>query len=156
MRPISTWPASIGGALTDNHGDDTIWAVCDTMQEHTHGVGKVYPSGAAGVQLTAGVGWAQGGLEEIVPVSTITSIFDIHHVIIEAADTNAVYEIVLYYGAGDTECCRIRFSKQNNNELQGSIPAMTPLIPANSRIRASCASSTNGAKPTISLFYHTY
>jgi hypothetical protein len=139
---------------------DSLYALVATLEDHIHGVTKVYPTEAAGVTLTsdAGGAWnAQGALAQVMPASTAGGVFDVHFITVEDMDTNGVYEIVLYSGAGDTEIARFRVGRTNNFTTQAQIPILTPLIADADRIRASCAHSVGGsATCTISISYHVY
>lgn len=145
------------GNKTDTHAGDSLYAGVETLLDHVHKPSKVYPTLATGVTLnTNAAAWTLGTVTEIIPASTITSDFDIHRVSIESLDDIATYEIVLYYGAGDTECGRVRFSKTSNQDTAGNQPIQTPIIPANSRVRGAVASSTGSSVAVVSLYYHTY
>lgn len=146
------------GNKTDTHSGDSIYAIAHTIEEHVHKESKVYPTLAAGVTITSSAtAWVLGSFATIVAASTITSDFDIHHISIESISANGVYELVLYYGAGDTECGRVRFTKNANQDGTMNVPMMTPIIPANSQIRAKLASNNAVADTSdISIFYHTY
>jgi hypothetical protein len=86
-----------------------------------------------------------------------TDDFDIHHVLVEAISANSVYEIVLYQGAGDVEIGRVRVVRSTVQSGTLNIPIQTPIVDANSRIRAAVASANNnGETVTISLKYHLY
>lgn len=152
--------ADVVGNKADTHDGNSLYALAETNEEHNHSAGKVYPTLADGVVLTAVTDastWTLGSLVEVVPASTITSDFDIHHVLVEAMSANSVYEIVLYAGAGDTEVGRVRCVKNAVQSGTLNLPMQTPLIVANSRIRAAVASEgNNGETVTISLKYHTY
>ena len=129
-------------------GKETAADKIDSIDEHIHGGQQVYPSMAPGVVLTThATTWTLGAITEIIPASTITSDFDIHEVLFETVDTkDKTYELVLYYGAGDVEVGRVRFSSETN---KGGIPngtMKTPIITANSRIRARLAIETGGGK----------
>jgi hypothetical protein len=148
------------GNKTDTHVGNSLYSHAETIDDHVHSASKVYPTLADGVTVTAttaGTTWTLGALVEIVPASTITVDFDIHHVSIEALSANSVYELVLYAGAGDTEIGRVRFTKNAVMDGTMNIPMQTPIIAANSRIRAAIATTNdNGETADISLFYHTY
>ena len=128
-------------------------------EEHVHSVQYVYPALGDGVTVTSHEDdWVLGTITEIVPADTIAESFDIHEVCIEDVNTtDKTYELILYYGASDTLAGSIRFSSATN---KGGIPNgafMTPVIPANSRVRAQLAiedGSQNTAK--ISIRYHHY
>ncbi len=140
-------------------GKETAADRVKILLEHNHGSQYVYPTLADGVQLTTAAGdWAQGTTTEIIPASTITSDFDIHEVLIEVVNTkDKTYQLTLYYGAGDTFAGSVRFSSDTN---KGGVPngsMMTPMIPANSRVRASLAIQDGDSKTaTISVRYHLY
>ena len=126
---------------------------------HAHSAGQVYPTLAAGVTLTTHANtWVLGTIAEIVPASTITNDFDIHEVTIEDVNTKEkVYELVLYYGASDVECLRVRFSSTTNKGGLHTGSCQTPIIPANSRIRGQLAIEDGGSKTAkVSIRYHTY
>ncbi len=147
------------GDNSDNHDVASLFGRLRELNEHVHSLQKVYPTLADGVTLTTAAGdWALGTMTEIIPINTITVQFDIHEVLIEDVNTqDKTYELVLYYGAGDTECARVRFAATSN---KGGVPAqfaMTPLLPANSRMRAQIAIEDGGGKTAkISLRYHEY
>lgn len=152
--------ADVVGNKTDGHTGDSLVALAHTNEEHNHAAGKVYPTLADGVTLTAATGattWTLGALVEVVPASTIGDDFDIHHVLVEAISANSVYEIVLYQGASDVEVGRVRVVRSTVQSGTLNIPMQTPIIPANARIRAAVASEgDNGETVTISLKYHEY
>lgn len=147
------------GNNTDDHNGLTLFGRHNQQIEHIHSVQKVYPTLAAGVTLTTHANtWVLGTIVEIVPINTITAEFDIHEVLVEDVDTqDKTYELVLFYGAGDTECGRTRFAATS---LKGGVPAVamqTILIPANSRIRGQLAiDGGSGKTAKVSLRYHTY
>ncbi len=155
------------GNNSDDHNGLTLFGRHQLMIDHVHSAQKVYPTQAEevggnegdGITLTTGAGnWELGTIVEIVPASKITSQFDIHEVLVEDVNTqDKTYELVLYYGAEDIECCRWRFASTSN---KGGIPAqfgMTILIPANSRIRGQLAIEDGGSKTAkVSLRYHEY
>jgi hypothetical protein len=127
-------------------------------EEHVHTASYCYPTLANGVTVTGAAGaWTLGAFVEIVPASTITSEFDIHYVSVEALSANDVYELHLFYGAGDTFAGSIRFVKNAAVDAVVNAPFMTELIPANSRIRAKLATKGGGSDTAdISIVYHTY
>jgi len=145
------------GNKNDGHNGDSIYAGVEILQDHVHHASLVYPTLANGVTVTEGAAWTLGAFAQIVPASTIGDAFDIHHISIENISANGVYELVLYYGAGNTECGRVRFVQNAVQDTVMNIPMQTPIIPADSRIQAKVASAAGGVKTVdISLFYHTY
>jgi hypothetical protein len=146
------------GNKTDTHSGDSLYSLSETLNDHVHKPSKVYPTLAAGVTITCGTpAWTLGNFVEIVPASTITTDFDIHHLSIENLSANAVYEIVLYYGGSDIEAGRVRVTKNTNFDSVFNVPMQTPIIPANSRIRAKIASDSGNADTSdLSIKYHEY
>lgn len=128
------------------------------LSEHFHSPQKVYPTGGAGVTVTAdAAAWTLGSFAEIVPASTITDDFDLHWLNIETVSGAAVFELVLY--AATTEISRIRFSAVGiaNNILLPEKKVMTELLPANTQIQAKIMSSTTSADSvSVSVEYHEY
>jgi 4-alpha-glucanotransferase len=135
--------ADVVGNKTDTHDGDSLYSFGHTNDEHIHKPAKVYPTLADGVVLTAANDastWTLGSLVEVVAISA-----------------NSVYEIVLYQGAGDVEIARVRVVRSTVQSGTLNLPVQTPIIDANSRIRAAVASAgNNGETVTISLKYHLY
>lgn len=159
---MNNWIAAVLNAL--NRAEpatltaDSPYSRLHYMGEHLHSVAAVYPTLAAGVTLTAtATAWTLGSLVQVVPAGVITSEFDIHALSIEGLSANAVYEIVLYQGAGDVEIGRCRVTKTAVMDGTQNVPMFTPIVPANARIRAAVASNTGAADTaTIALMYHAY
>ena len=106
----------------------------------------VYPTLAAGVSVaSANTDWVLGTVTEVVPANTVTNKFHIQGINIESCDRDAVFELVLYQGAGDAEVARVRFAILGG--FSGAIVNVTTTveIPANARIRAALASSNGTA-----------
>ncbi len=148
------------GNKSDTHSGTSLKAMAHTVDEHFHKESNAYPTLADGVTVTAetaGTTWTLGAFVQIVPASTITSDFDIHYVSIEDLSANTVYELHLFQGAGDDFIGCVRFTKNANQDGTMNVPFQTPIIPANSRIRAKVATTDdNGETIDISIFYHTY
>lgn len=148
------------GNKTDNISGDSLYALAHINEEHNHSPSKVYPTLASTPDITTGTpAWTLGTFQEIVPVNTITSPFDIHHIAVEHVDTVTTYELVLYRGAvsSEVEIGRVRYSKTTNIATVSSQPFQTAILPANTRISARVASQSGNNDDTgISIFYHTY
>ena len=142
------------GNKTDTQAGNSLYALVDTLNDHIHTEAKVYPTLANGVEVLGGAAWTLGDFVEIVPADTIAAPFDIHYINIEALSVAEVYEIVLY--AVSTEIGRIRVAKDAIQAGLNSKPITTPIIPANTQIRAKSASESGADTATISLSYHTY
>ena len=147
------------GNKSDTHNGTSIKAMSHTIDEHFHNEQLVYPTLADGITLTSHANdWTLGTITQIVPATTIGDDFDIHEVVIEDVNTaDKAYELVLYSGAGDTEVGRVRFAA---GATRGGVPNVimqTPIIAADSRIRAALAIQDGGSKTAaISIRYHTY
>ena len=146
----------MGAYISDKN---TIADRVHIIAEHVHTPAKCYPTGAAGVTVTedAATPWTLGAFAEVVPVSTITKVFDIHYLVMEAISAAGTYEIVLY--AATTEIGRIRVTSLNvpaSNTL-ANIPFQCELQPANTQIQAKVMSDNGSSENvTISVFYHEY
>jgi hypothetical protein len=155
---VSKNQGGVIGKKTDTHSGDSLYSLAKKTDEHDHNPQKVYPTGAAGVTVTAGTpAWTLGSFAEIVPASTITSDFDVHWITIEAVSAAGVYELVLY--AATTEIGRLRFTVTGTPANRISLPQkmQTAIIAANTQIQAKLMTSTGVADTTtISIEYHTY
>lgn len=148
------------GNKTDGHDGDSIYAITHTVEEHFHKPSRVYPSLADGISVSAvsGAGtWTLGTIVEIIPASTFSDDFDIHHVSVEDISGNGVFELVLYAGASDTEIGRVRFIRSSNFVSTTNIPMQTPIIAASDRVRARLASDDDGGQVVVvSMKLHEY
>lgn len=146
------------GNKTDTHAGNSLYAMTETLLEHVHSASKVYPTLATAVTVTAGASWVLGNFVEIVPASTITSDFDIHHVYVDSISANDTYELVLYKGAisSEIEIGRVRFAKNSNFDAIVNQPFQTTLLLANERISAKVASSGGSNNVSVGIMYHTY
>jgi len=144
------------------HGADVFQVLVnqEIQLDHIHSAQKVYPTLAAGVTLTGhNTAWTLGSKTEIVPVNTITSIFDIHFLNIGLVSATDSYEIVLYKGlvGEEIEIGRARVIRAAAQSGTAPVPMMTAMIPANERISASVASAGGGEDTLVlSIYYHTY
>jgi len=139
----------IEGVALDSTGDMVQNSLADKATDllaHINATGKVYPTLAAGATVvSANTDWVLGALATVVPASTISSVFHIHDISIESCDRDAVFEIVLYSGAGDTEISRKRFAISGGFFGNVQIPMTSVKVAADSRIRAAIASSDGTA-----------
>ena len=127
------------------------------VDEHLHSMQRVAPSGAVPVTLTGGGVWALGAFSaDILAAAAVASPFDIHWVVISDADSNASYEIVLYYGATDIECARAVFTRTAPFSSSVTLPVQTIILPKESRIRAKIMDSAGGSICQVAIHYHTY
>lgn len=127
------------------------------MYDDTNQPVLVYPTLAAGATVvSAATDWGLGALTEIVPADTIASNFLIQNIAVETMSKDAVYELVLYSGAGDAEVARIRFSVVGGFFGNAVYRVPGALVAANSRVRAALACSdglAGAATGTISISY---
>ena len=125
---------------------------------HIHEPGLVYPTEAAGIPvISANTNWGLGNLSTIVAAGAIVTDYRLHAVTIEAADHDAVYEQVIYQGAGDVEEARVRFAVVGGFFGNSYYVLTGPLVPGGARLRAAVASSdglAHIATVTISVAYH--
>ena len=127
------------------------------MEEHLHPVSKCYPTLAAGVSITSGAIWTLGAFTELIPINTITEVFDIHWLIVESVTDDETYELVFYNV--ETEISRVRWSSDlaaGGRILSVPIPTLMALQNANSQIQCKLASSGAAETTVISVLYHTY
>ncbi len=151
----------VAGNKLDTHDGNSLAAHAHTTDEHQHSVGKVIPSGQAGITLTAGDAnpWTLGGFEVLAATNAITNVFDLHFLIVEAMSANATYEIVVYSGAdaSEVEVGRVRIVRVTNQVRSATLPIQTPMIAANAQIKGKVMSSSGNLDTvTISLQYHIY
>ncbi len=142
------------GSKLDTHDGNSVRAILHILNEHTHKSSKVYPTLANGVVVTAGAAWVLGAFAEIVPISTIATDFDIHHISVEALSANEVYELVLY--AVEVEIARVRLTKNANLDGTMNVPVQCPILPANTQIKAKLATEGGSDTATMSIYYHLY
>jgi len=73
--------------------------------------GRCYPTLAAGKTVVSGINWTlSAAFAVLVPINTIHVPYHASAVVIETCDTDGVYELAVYYGAGNTLMATIRFS----------------------------------------------
>ena len=149
------------GSKLDTHDGDSIRAVLHTLDDHIHGKAEVHPSLADGIVVTATANdWTDlGAFAVIAATNAITFDFDIHYISIENISANGVYELVLYSGAdaAEVEIGRKRFAQNAVQDSIVNVPFRTPIIPANTQIKAKLASDNAVANTvTITLAIHPY
>lgn len=149
------------GNKDDTHDGNSLAAWAHANADHIHKCMDVFPSGGAGVTVTASDSnpWTLGSFAVIVAADAIASDFDVHFLVIETMSANAIYELVLYSGAdaSEMEIAHARFVRVTNQVRSVHIPIQTPIVPANTQIKAKVMSSTGALDSiTMSLAYHTY
>jgi len=131
---------------------------------HVHSPAVAYPRAAAPKTVTdkddgGSTPWGFGTIVEIIPAATITTKFDIHHVIISEISEIDDYELRLYKGPAlsEEEIGAIAFSRSTNFAEEGSHPIQVEPQAANTRISAALASAdADGAACNIKFYVHTY
>ena len=63
---------------------------------------------------------------------------------------------MLYYGGGDIECARIKFTRDGPFVTSITVPIVTPLLPEGSRLRAKGMDSVGGKNVLVAVFFHEY
>lgn len=129
--------------------------------EHIHGVDLAMPSLADGVLVTSkNIAWTLGdNFAVVIATDAVPNDFDIHWINIEDASANGVYEVWLYSGADAAEVviAKKRFVREAARVATTGIALMTPLLPANTQIKAKLASDGAVADTAnISVDYHVY
>lgn len=144
------------GGKSDTHAGNSIYSVNSRLDEHVHAVQLPYPTLADPVTVTSSASaWTLGAFAEIVPVSTITSDFDIHFVIISSISANDEYELALY--AATTLIACVAFVKSAAGEPSTPLTIQTPINPANTQIQAKLASKAALARTVdVKILYHLY
>jgi hypothetical protein len=142
---------------TSESVDNSLGDLVQSLYNANYTQGRVYPTLAAGATvISANADWTLGALATVIPASTIAVPFHISSVAIETCNQNAIFELALYEGAGDTLVSTVRFAVTGGffgNSLY-LIPSVK--LDADVRIRAALASSdgaANQATITISLVY---
>jgi len=154
----------IEGIALDSTGEMVNNSLADKVTDllgNINTIVSVYPTLANGVDIvSANTDWVLGTVTEVVPINTITTDFHIHGITIEALDRDAVFELALYAGAGDTEVARVRWAQNGGFFGDRGLDTITGTqIAANSRIRAALASSNGTAQIAtvrISIRYAEY
>ncbi len=152
---------AVVGTNADEHDVNTISGKLDQLADHIHSIGNVHPELANPIELekASGVWEAYPTPTEIIPAGTITDDFDLHFAIISAISANGDYTVEIYQGAAQSETviAHIAVTRNAVQSQEGSIPIITPLLSANTRISAAL-SSGNAAQDTIEikLMYHIY
>lgn len=132
------------------------------IEEHFHSAQKTYPDLADPVSIvsTNGVGtWTLGADTEIVPISTITEEYDLHHIVISSISANEDFQLNLYSGAdgAGTLICSVSFSRVDAFTRSFDMPVMTDILPANTRVYGKLADGDDaGITVLIKVLYHTY
>lgn len=156
----NTYQSDAIGNKSDDEDGSSLYARAYKTDRHDHSIARVYPSMAAGIDVTkAAALWTLGAFAVMIPAGTITAPFDIHGVGFDAIPANGVYELVIYAGpdGGESEVARIRFARTAAGSVELESPCQTPIIAANSQIKAKLAGSNGAATVVpISLRYHTY
>jgi hypothetical protein len=143
------------GSASDGYVLTTLAGRSKILLQHLHSQGYVYPTGAAGVDVTANAAaWTLGAFAEIVPINTITKAFDIHAIYLESISANDTYELVLY--AATTEASRIKIIRITNSGLLLTLPIQTAVLPPNTQIQAKLMNSAGSGVVKISVGYHQY
>jgi len=151
------WP--IEGVALNSTDDMKVGSLGDRVYNLSVSLASsftVYPTGVAGAGPVTSAGGAWGGLGNfatIVAANEIATAFNIVRINVENVSADGVYELVLYYGASDIECARIRLVRAANVWGNAAFSVVTVLIPANSQIRAKCEDSVGAGTLTISIGY---
>jgi len=119
----------------------------------------VYPTLGVGATIVSGAtNWTLGAWATIVATNAITADFIMQTFTIESCNNDGVFEIHFHHGAADILFAAYRFAVDGGFfGVPSPLPrTSSPVIPANSQIRAKLASSdgfANQATLTISIGY---
>lgn len=140
------WGDVIGTKL-DTHLGDSLYARVLELYDNFQGERLCYPTLANGVSVvSANADWTYGAYATIIPASTIGTPFHITIVSIEACDRDAVFQLELYQGAGDTIISAVRFAV-NGGFFGNQVYAVgSGEVSADARVRARLASSNGAAQ----------
>lgn len=145
------------GNKTDTNLGDSLYARVDELYDSLQEERFVYPSLAAGATVvSANADWTYGAYAQIVPAATITNPFHVTIVSIESCDRDAVFQLELYAGAGDTVISAIRFAINGGFFGNQVYVIGSAEVAANDRVRARLASSNGTAQIatiTVSIVY---
>jgi len=150
------------GNKTDDSLGTSIYSALYKLVYHSHSVGKVYPLLANPITLTkAANAWVAfpASKTEIIPANTVTKPFNIYYVLISTLSAVGDYIIALYSGNAGAEIIigYVVASRSANGTIEGIVPTMTPIIPANTRISAALTSGNATADTVkIKVFYNEY
>jgi hypothetical protein len=145
------------GNKTDTHLGDSLYARIDELYDNFQAERFVYPTLAAGATIvSANADWVYGAYAEIIPAATVVTDVHVAIVSIESCDRNAVFQLELYAGAGDTVISAVRFAVEGGFFGNQVYAIGSAEVAANDRVRARLASS-NGlaqiATITVSVVY---
>jgi len=156
----NAFQSEVVGNKTDDENGNSAYSRGFKTDTHAHSAAKVYPTLAAGANVTkSATPWTLGAFAVIVPTNTIADPFDIHGLNFDSVPDNGTYEIVLYAGpdASEVEIGRVRFTRTAATDIELESPFMSPINAANAQIKAKLAGSNASATVVaISLRYHIY
>lgn len=140
-------------------GKETSHDILHTLEEHFHGVQKIWPPSAASVTLTAGdaAAWTHGTKVQII--ASLDDFTDFHWLNISGMSANAEFEVILYQGAvsSEVEIGRCEAVRNAVTSQEGKAPMMTAILDPGTRISASLATSSGNADTcAVKLYGHEY
>lgn len=145
------------GNRDDNNLSTSIAGRVFDQWEETHSGQLVYPTLAAGVQVTAANdAWTLGSYATVIPINAITEEFHIHHMCVSSATAVGSYELRLYSGAG-VRIAIMTFAVTAKKDDPEGLDLYVPHLLANTRVRAKLASSNVAQDQVgIKLWYHLH
>jgi hypothetical protein len=141
---------------------DSLVSSVEILSDHFHTPQQVYPNLATAVSVvsTNGAGsWTPGADTEVIPIDTITSIYDLHFVSIATIGANASFQLDFYQGANGagTHIGSVTFARQDNFQRSFFLPITCPRLAANRRVYAKLADDGDaGITITLKVWYHIY
>ena len=149
----NTTMAEVLGNKNDTHLASSVVGLSRLMDDHMHKSQFVYPKNAAAVSVVAGTAANQlGAFTEIVPVSTITGLFDLHWIQYSDASAKDEYYFKFYVGASGAESLLFEdtSTKEANQASTSDSKVQHIPIAANSRITVK-ASTVGGGNDTVKI-----
>jgi hypothetical protein len=147
------------GNKTDDEAGTSVYSILYTLLAHCHSVQLCMPTLAGGVTVTAAGGaWTLGNFVVIIATNAVTDPFDIHQIHVGTFSASDIYQLELYSGANGAEVliAQVRFSRTSNTNPGSILPVITPILPANTQVKAKLASAGGGANVNFSVMYHKY
>lgn len=148
------------GRKTDDEDGTSLYSLAYTMSKHMHGIQLCKPKLAGGLNVISGAGaWGLSASYVVLfATNEVTSPFDIHQIHVGSFSANDIYQLELYSGANGAEVLisQVRFSRTSNTNPGSILPCITPIIPANTQVKARLASAGGGTNVNFSVMYHVY
>ena len=148
--------ADVIGNKSDTYAGSSIRARTDTVYDDFHNQMMLYPDLALGTTVTAAGGiWTLGSFTVLVATNAISSPFDIHGVNWDNYSGNGQYQLNVYSGADGAEVLigSVKINRQDVSNTTSESILNTPILPANTQVKAKLATRNGGMNVNITLRY---